>query len=246
MAKVWAYVDFQRQEIEVAVVVAAIEANIITCEQIIEYNGAALDKCRKSASTLDGITAYVVTSRQNGNMVSAAIGKFNPTNKWETPISIADVEGCNTRLLSLIERDRKMLHALNNDIVYYGQFMWQSYGSVAQGTYCSFQMGSISETEFCPICGGVYSKSGLTSHMGSLSCLRDKMLIDVKSMDYEEIQDSALMNAIRKSGVDYQVRPVALHMWAPAWVVQAATKFKESGFADMKLSDFLAGLNQKE
>ncbi len=109
-----------------------------------------------------------------------------------------------------------------------------------QPGYYRFIMAKMVTSEKCQQCHKLYTKGGMTSHIGSLRCLRDAQCIDVAEMGYVIMDDSAAVSAIRKAGVDFKVRPSALDMWVPAWVSQAVKDYrKNKDFAGLKLYEFL-------
>lgn len=112
--------------------------------------------------------------------------------------------------------------------------------------FVRLSMSRIIDAVNCPQCRGVYSRVGLGSHIGSLKCLRDQQCIDIIDKGYGIIDDSSAVVAIRKAGLEYQVRPSALDMWAPAWIVEAIKKYRANkGYADLKLHEFLGIMKDK-
>ncbi len=90
------------------------------------------------------------------------------------------------------------------------------------------------------VCEGLYTKAGMPGHAGSLRCMRDAQILDVKGWDYEPVDDVGAVAAIRKAGVDFKIRPSALDMWVPKWVGQAIKEYrKNSAYAGLKLHEFL-------
>ncbi len=111
---------------------------------------------------------------------------------------------------------------------------------VSTQAYYRFEISSVINSAQCPQCRGLYTTGGMTSHVGSLRCLRDAQCLDVADAGYVIMDDSTAVAAIRKAGVDFKVRPQALDMWVPEWVATAVKDYRKNrAFAGLKLHEFL-------
>lgn len=121
-------------------------------------------------------------------------------------------------------------------------FVWDV--ATSTPTFYRYYLATIIKASECPQCHKQYTKSGMNSHMGSLRCLRDTQIRDVQQAGYVIVDDPAATNAIRKSGIEFKIRPQALDMWVPAWVDKAIQDYRKSSeFAGLKLHEFLRAIN---
>lgn len=148
-------------------------------------------------------------------------------------------------LRELVSQTKKVLAGIKLGEVVNGlKFPYEITGAP---TSSSIALGHVIDSTVCPLCRGLYTKIGLNSHMGSLRCMRDKQCLDVKDMNYEILDDSAAIAAIRKAGLEFKVRPTALDMWVPQWVIKAVKDYRTNkGFAGMKLHEFLKVIKGNE
>jgi hypothetical protein len=99
----------------------------------------------------------------------------------------------------------------------------------------------------CDSCGHILSASAIANHRSSLTCMRDTHTRDVEDKGWEMVNNPAHLAAIRKSGVEWDVRAEAFKMWAPNWVHQAIVSFnKNEGFGGLSLEEYLKKMKPKE
>ena len=207
-------------------------------------NDIVISKCADAIRTLEGIrkhnldtnNSYMYNWQYQPNYMMATC-RLHPAGDVKIMSDKIDSE-----LTHLIKIHDKIVASLSTPNILYGsQFISAiTCNLTTHGTEFRFNLEKIVDTEICTICTGIYTKAGMGSHTGSLRCLRDKQCLDVKSMGYEIIDDTALSNAVRKSGIPYEVRPSMLDMWVPGWVAGAIKEYsKNNGFANLELHEFL-------
>jgi hypothetical protein len=96
----------------------------------------------------------------------------------------------------------------------------------------------------CNSCGEIIPASSFNSHVGSLKCMLATHERDLREKGWKPVSSSHHLAAIKKAGVNYEVRATGFTMWAPAWVHESIEKFEQGdGYAGMSLAEFLSKMN---
>lgn len=232
MGNVAIQIRFQKQEIDQDELIKTINRGLATVESMYDHNVANIDYPAVLHMFTADLTRYstLEVSRVHSN----------------SPFYVGhDFHGDTDVLRQLVAQTKQVLIGIKiGDQVNGLKFPYDITGAPTQS---SIALGHIIDSTVCPLCRGLYTKIGLNSHMGSLRCMRDKQCLDVKDAGYEILDDSAAIAAIRKAGLEFKVRPSALDMWVPGWVIKAVKDYRTNkGFAGMKLHEFLKVIKGNE
>lgn len=95
----------------------------------------------------------------------------------------------------------------------------------------------------CADCGEVVNAQTYKAHRQSMKCMTMTMNRDVRETGYSEVDHGPHITAIKKSGIEIEVRPTGYAIWAPEWVKEAIKAYEEhkagGGFAGLSLSEYL-------
>lgn len=232
MGNVAIQVRFQKREIDPDELVKTINKVLASLESMYDHNMAQ------------------IPINHSSHLFSADLTKFSTLEVARVHIGSPFYEGNDfvkdTSLMGeIIERTKQVLDGIQKGVQVNGlKFPYDITGAPTQS---SIALAHIIDSTVCPLCRGLYTKVGVKSHMGSLKCMRDKQCLDVKDAGYEILDDSSAIAAIRKAGLEFKVRPSALDMWVPNWVVKAVKDYRTNkGFAGMKLHEFLKVIKGNE
>lgn len=232
MGNVAIQVRFQKQEIDQEELVKKISRTLGSVESMYDHNAAQTPTA----------TAAHVFSAEFTKFSSVEVSRVSVGSPFWQGKDFGEDTGV---LLQVVEQTKKVLDGIRAGEVVNGiKFPFEIQGAP---THSTIILGHVIDSTVCPLCRGLYTKIGLNSHMGSLRCMRDKQCLDVKDANYEILDDSAAIAAIRKAGLEFKVRPSALDMWVPQWVVKAVKDYRTNkGFAGMKLHEFLKVIKGNE
>lgn len=99
----------------------------------------------------------------------------------------------------------------------------------------------------CEDCGYIIPASTLKSHVSSLKCMQASNDKDLRDAGWQTVSLSHYINAIKKAGVDFEVRATGFTVWIPPWVSGAISKYEEKdGYAGLKLHEFLTKIKAEK
>lgn len=151
---------------------------------------------------------------------------------------LESVHLCNADLIDVIEGNNEILKACSLEIPVFGRLFATEACPMQTGQ--RFKLAKLMDSVACSQCRGLYSRSGISSHAGSLRCMRDAQCLELVAAGYQIMSDSTAVTAIRKAGIEFKVRPSELDMWVPSWVAAAVNDYrKKNVFAGLKLHEFL-------
>lgn len=91
----------------------------------------------------------------------------------------------------------------------------------------------------CIHCGQHHKFDSLADHQLSPAC---PIAADKKQMldkGWVRLEDMAEIMATKRAGIETEAKVEHYGIWAPPWVKQALKSFRESGYAEMSLEEFL-------
>lgn len=99
----------------------------------------------------------------------------------------------------------------------------------------------------CEDCGYVIPASTVKSHRASLKCMQAANDRDLRQAGWQQVSLGQHINAIKKAGIEFEVRATGFAMWIPPWVQSAIATYEEkNGYAGLKLEEFLAKLKVEQ
>lgn len=99
----------------------------------------------------------------------------------------------------------------------------------------------------CPDCGHLQMSASIKGHMQSMKCLAATHDRDLRDAGWQRIDQSHYMSAVRKAGVQWDVRATEFKMWIPPWVHQAIKQYEANkGYGGLKLEHFLEKMKPNE
>ena len=165
--------------------------------------------------------------------------RFRTATLLQCPVAGSLALSFNEDLGELIINTKRVVQACRERVPLLNIFFIHEIRS-SQPNYYRYALGCAIPANICPQCRGPYTSSGMSSHIGSLRCMRDQQCLDVMDDGYIIMDDSSAVSAIRKAGIEFKVRPSALDMWVPTWVAQAVKDYrKNKNYAGLKLHEFL-------
>ena len=92
----------------------------------------------------------------------------------------------------------------------------------------------------CPDCGHIQTFSSIKTHTHSMKCLQATHDRDLREAGWKRVEQSHYLTAIRKSGVQCDIRAAEFKMWIPSWVDAAIKQYEANkGYGGLKLEAYL-------